>query len=144
MVAKTYHPKPDEVAKKWVLIDAEGQTLGRMATRIARSLLGKDKPQFTPGVDTGDYVVVINAAKTGVTGRKLDEKVYFRHSLYPGGVKAVSLREQLARHPERVIQSAVWGMLPHNRYGRKLLRKLKVYAGADHPHAAQSPRAAGK
>ena len=144
MAAKTYYPKPGEIAQEWLLIDAEGQILGRLATRIAEYLLGKGKPQYTPGVDAGDHVVVINATKTGVTGRKLDQKVYFRHSAYPGGMKVVPLREQLARHPERVIQSAVWGMLPHNRYGRKLMRKLKVYAGPDHPQLAQYPRLVGK
>lgn len=144
MGAKTYHPKADEITKKWLLIDAEGQTLGRLATRIAHSLLGKDKPQFTPGADIGDYVVIINAKKTSVTGRKLDQKMYYRHSLHPGGLTTVPLRDQLAKYPERVIQSAVWGMLPHNRYGRQLMRKLKVYPGPDHPHKAQGPRAAGK
>lgn len=137
---KTYYPKAGEVSRDWYAVDAAGQNLGRLATRIARALIGKDKPQFTPGVDVGDFVVVYNAEKVTVTGKKLDEKLYYRASGYPGGLKSVTLRTQLARHPERVLQSAVWGMLPHNRLGRSMLRKLKVYAGPDHPHAAQKPR----
>jgi len=121
-------------------VDAAGQNLGRLATRVARALLGKNKPQYTPGVDVGDFVVVYNAERIAVTGKKLDDKLYYRASGYPGGLKAVTLREQLARHPERVVQSAVWGMLPHNRLGRALIRKLKVYAGPDHPHASQKPK----
>jgi large subunit ribosomal protein L13 len=139
-VQKTYYPKAGEVSRDWYAVDAAGQNLGRLATRIARALIGKDKPQFTPGVDVGDFVVVYNAEKVTVTGKKLDEKLYYRASGYPGGLKSVTLRTQLARHPERVLQSAVWGMLPHNRLGRSMLRKLKVYAGPDHPHAAQKPR----
>jgi len=139
-VQKTYYPKAGEVTREWYAVDAAGQNLGRLATRVARALLGKDKPHFTPGVDVGDFVVVYNAEKVAVTGKKLDDKLYYRASGYPGGLKSVSLREQLARHPERVLQSAVWGMLPHNRLGRKLLKKLKVYAGPDHPHASQKPR----
>ncbi len=137
---KTYYPKPDEITREWVLIDASGQTLGRLATRIAHILLGKHKPNYTPGVDNGDYVVVINAERVRVTGRKMEQKMYYRHSGYPGGLKVISLRDQLRRHPERVIQAAVWGMLPKNRYGRKLMKKLKVYAGPEHPHKAQNPR----
>lgn len=136
---KSYYPKQGEVERKWVLVDAQDQRLGRLATRIARALMGKDKPQFTPGVETGDFVVVINAEKITVTGNRLDDKMYYRHSGYPGGLKRISLREQLERFPERVVQSAVWGMLPHNRYGRKLLKRLKVYAGPEHPHGAQKP-----
>jgi large subunit ribosomal protein L13 len=102
-------------------------------------LLGKDKPTFTPGVDTGDFVVVVNAERITVTGNKLDDKYYYRHSGYPGGLKEINLRDQLKKHPDRVIKSAVWGMLPHNRYGRKIYKKLKVYAGPDHPHNAQHP-----
>lgn len=136
---KTYYPKPGDVDRRWYIVDAADQTLGRLATRIARTLLGKDKPEFTPGVDVGDFVVVINAADISVTGKKLDEKIYYRHSGYPGGLKQVPLREQLQKHPERVIEAAVRGMLPHNRYGRKLIKKLKVYAGPEHPHAAQQP-----
>jgi large subunit ribosomal protein L13 len=138
-VQKTYYPKPDDVTRKWVLVDAEGQNLGRLATRIARILLGKDKPQFTPGVDIGDFVIVINAEKIAVTGKRLDQKMYYRHSGYPGGLRQISLKDQLAKFPDRVISSAVWGMVPHNRYGRKLMRKLRVYSGPDHPHAAQQP-----
>jgi large subunit ribosomal protein L13 len=138
-VQKSYYPKPGEVERRWVLVDAQDQRLGRLATRIARMLMGKDKPSFTPGVETGDFVVVVNAEKVTVTGKRMDEKVYYRHSGYPGGLKRITLRDQLARFPERVLQSAVWGMLPHNRYGRKLLKRLKVYAGAEHPHEAQKP-----
>lgn len=137
---KTYYPKPDEITREWVLIDANDQNLGRLATRIAAILLGKHKPNYTPGVDNGDYVVVVNAERIRVTGRKLDQKMYYRHSGYPGGLREIPLREQLKRHPERVIRAAVWGMLPKNRYGRRLLKKLKVYVGPDHPHEAQHPR----
>lgn len=136
---KTYYPKAGEVTSEWYVIDAAGQNLGRMASRAARLLLGKGKPQFTPGVALGDYVIVVNAQKIAVTGKKLDQKVYHRHSGYPGGLKSITLRDQLARFPERVIRSAIWGMLPHNRYGRKLLRRLKVYGGPEHPHEAQKP-----
>jgi large subunit ribosomal protein L13 len=138
-VQKSYYPKPGEVERRWVLVDAKDQRLGRLATRIARTLMGKDKPQFTPGVETGDFVVVINAEKISVTGNRMDDKIYYRHSGYPGGLKRITLRDQLDRFPERVLQSAVWGMLPHNRYGRKLLKRLKVYAGPEHPHEAQKP-----
>jgi large subunit ribosomal protein L13 len=139
-VQKTYYPKRDELAHEWYVVDAEGMNLGRLASRVARVLLGKDKPTFTPGVDGGDHVVVTNAAKITVTGNKLDEKFYYRHSGYPGGLKKISLRDQLNRFPERVVQAAVWGMLPHNRLGRKLMGKLKVYGGPEHPHQAQSPK----
>lgn len=137
---KTYYPKADEITRDWVLFDANDQTLGRLATQIATALLGKHKPGFTPGVEMGDFVVVVNAERIKVTGKKLDNKFYYRHSRYPGGLKTISLRDQLAKHPERVIERAVWGMLPHNRMGRHLLRKLRVYAGPDHPHAAQQPK----
>lgn len=137
---KTYYPKPGDVTKEWYVVDAAGQNLGRLATRLARILLGKDKPQFTPGVDVGDYVVVVNAEKIAVTGKKLDDKFYYRHSGYPGGLKKISLRNQLAKFPDRVITAAVWGMIPHNRMGRKIIKKLKVYAGPDHPHRAQNPK----
>jgi large subunit ribosomal protein L13 len=139
IVQKTYYPKPDELSRKWVLVDAKGQNLGRLASGIARVLLGKDKPQYTPGVDVGDFVIVINAEKISVTGKRLDQKMYYRHSGYPGGLKKINLRDQLAKVPDRVIQSAVWGMVPHNRYGRKLMRKLRVYSGPNHPHTAQQP-----
>ena len=137
---KTYVPKSGEITHEWVLVDANGQNLGRLATQISTILLGKSKPTFTPGVDTGDYVVVVNAERITVTGKKLDDKYYYRHSGYPGGLKQINLRDQLAKHPDRVIRQAVWGMLPHNRLGRKLIKKLKVYAGPDHPHLAQDPK----
>ena len=137
---KTYYPKPGDVTRDWYVIDAAGQNLGRLATKVARILLGKDKPQFTPGVDIGDFVVLINAEKIAVTGKKLDDKFYYRHSGYPGGLKKISLRNQLAKFPDRVLRTAVWGMIPHNRYGRRLMRKLKIYAGPKHPHAAQKPK----
>jgi len=139
-VQKTYFPKQGEITRNWVLYDVKDQNLGRLATQIARVLLGKDKPGFTPGMDTGDFVVVINARSVSVTGNKLRDKYYYRHSNYPGGLKAISLRDQLAKFPDRVIRRAVWGMLPHNRYGRKLIKKLKIYPGPDHPHEAQQPR----
>jgi large subunit ribosomal protein L13 len=139
-VQKTYIPKPDEIDQAWVLVDANDQNLGRLATDIAAILLGKNKPNFTPGVETGDYVVVVNAENIQATGRKLDDKVYYHHSGFPSGIKGITLRQQLAKHPERVLRSAVWGMLPHNKFGRKLIKKLKVYAGAEHPHAAQNPK----
>ena len=139
-VEKTYYPKAGETTAEWILIDAKGHNLGRLATEIASLLLGKHKPIFTPGVDTGDYVVVVNCEHIQVTGNKMEEKFYYRHSLYPGGLKAISLRDQLNKHPERVIRSAVWGMLPKNKYGRKIIKKLKIYAGPDHSHAAQQPK----
>lgn len=136
---KTYHPKPGEVTHRWYVVDAQGKTLGRLASRLARLLLGKDKPEYTPGVDVGDFVIVVNAEAIDVTGRKLDEKIYYRHSGYPGGLKSLTLRQQLSKFPERVITLAVKGMLPKNRHGRRLLKKLKVYAGPDHPHQGQQP-----
>lgn len=139
-VQKTYVPKQTDLTPNWVLVDADNQNLGRLASQIARLLLGKHKPNFTPGVSVGDFVVVVNAERIQVTGKKLDDKVYYRHSGYPGGIKAVTLRQQLAKHPERVIRSAVWGMLPHNKFGRVLIKRLKVYAGPEHPHAAQNPK----
>jgi len=137
---KTYSVKADEIKREWYLIDAEGKTLGRLASEIAKILRGKHKPIYSPHLDCGDYVIVINAEKIRVTGRKLDQKIYYRHSGYPGGLKSITLREQLAKHPERVIKAAVKGMLPKNRLGRKMLKKLKVYAGASHPHQAQQPK----
>jgi large subunit ribosomal protein L13 len=139
-VEKTYYPKEEEITQEWVLVDANGQTLGRLATQIAGFLLGKHKPKFTPGVETGDYVVVVNAERIRVTGNKLTEKVYYHHSNYPGGLKAISLKDQIQKHPDRVIRRAVWGMLPHNRRGRQVLKNLKIYAGPDHPHEAQKPK----
>jgi large subunit ribosomal protein L13 len=140
IVEKTYIPKASEISQEWVLLDANDQNLGRLATQIAALLLGKHKPSFTPGVEVGDYVVVVNAEQVTVTGNKLEDKMYYHHSQYPGGLKSINLRQQLAAHPDRVIRSAVWGMLPHNAYGRKLIGKLKIYAGPDHPHTAQKPR----
>jgi large subunit ribosomal protein L13 len=139
-VEKTYYPKAGEITREWVLLDANDQNLGRLATKIASLLLGKHKTTFTPGVEVGDYVIVLNAKHIQVTGNKLEDKMYYRHSQYPGGLKAISLRQQLQKHPDRVIMSAVWGMLPHNKYGRKILKNLKVYAGPDHPHEAQQPK----
>jgi large subunit ribosomal protein L13 len=143
-VIKSYYPKADEINRQWLLIDANGETLGRLATKIAGLLLGKHKPSFTPGVEMGDFVVVINAQKITVTGTKthtkLTEKMYHHHSGYPGGLKTISLRDQLRTHPDRVIRSAVSGMLPHNKMGRHLLSRLKIYGGAEHPHTPQSPK----
>lgn len=137
---KTYVPKAGEITQEWVLVDASTQTLGRLASKIASVLLGKNKPNFTPGMDTGDFVVVINAEKVAVTGNKLNDKFYYSYSGYPSGMKEISLRDQLDKHPDRVIREAVWGMLPHNRFGRSLIKKLKVYRGSEHPHAAQEPK----
>ena len=138
---KTYVPKTGDITNDWVLVDANGKNLGRLATKISSILLGKNKPIFTPGVDTGDYVVVVNAERITVTGNKMEDKYYYRHSGYPGGLKQINLKDQLAKYPDRVIRQAVWGMLPHNRYGRKVIKKLKIYAGPDHPHEAQHPKA---
>ena len=136
----TYSAKPGEIEREWYLVDAEGQTLGRLATQIADRLRGKGKPAFTPHVDTGDFVVVVNAEKIHVTGNKLDDKKYHRHSGYPGGLRTRSLREQLDRQPTEVLRAAVKGMLPRNRLGRAQLTKLKIYAGPEHPHEAQAPK----
>ena len=136
----TYVTKPNDIKRDWYVVDAQGQTLGRLATRIATVLKGKHKPIYSPSMDTGDYVVVINAEKIVATGRKLDEKMYYRHTGYPGGLRQINLRDQLAKHPERVISAAVRGMLPHNRLGRAMFKKLKVFAGAEHPHAAHKPK----
>jgi large subunit ribosomal protein L13 len=139
-VEKTYYPKDGDLSHDWFIADAAGQNLGRLSTQIANVLLGKHKPTFTPGVDTGDFVVVVNCEKIVVTGSKLDDKSYYHHTGYPGGIREISLRDQLAKHPERVIEAAVWGMLPKNKLGRKLMKKLRIYAGGEHPHAAQSPK----
>jgi large subunit ribosomal protein L13 len=136
---KTWNAKPREIERRWYVVDAEGETLGRLATRIADTLRGKGKPEYTPHVDTGDFVIVVNAEKVAVTGKKLDQKVYYRHSGYPGGLRERSLRTQLERQPAEVIRKAVKGMLPRNRLGRAQLTKLKVYAGPGHPHEAQQP-----
>jgi large subunit ribosomal protein L13 len=140
MRVKTWTPKAQEIERNWWVIDAKDQTLGRVASQIAYLLRGKHKPQFSPHMDVGDFVIVINAERIHVTGRRLDQKFYYRHSGYPGGIKSVSLRKQLELHPERVIEAAVRGMLPKNRLGRQMFGKLKVYAGAEHPHAAQKPQ----
>jgi len=137
---KTYYAKPLEVEREWVLIDATDQVLGRVASVAAQILKGKHKPQYTPHVDTGDFVVVINADKIKVTGAKAADKVYYRHSGYVGGLKSETFTEAMAKHPERVIEHAVKGMLPKNTLGRAMGKKLKVYAGPEHPHAAQKPR----
>jgi len=132
--------KPEEVKREWYLVDAKGKTLGRLASEIAKILRGKHKPIYTPHVDCGDYVIVINAEKIRVTGKKLDDKIYYHHSGYMGGLKAIPLRRMLEKHPERVIELAVKRMLPKNRLGRAMLKKLKVYAGEEHPHQAQKPK----
>ena len=136
---RTWNAKPGEVQQRWFLVDAEGRTLGRLATQIADTLRGKTKPEYTPHVDTGDFVVVVNAEKIHVTGKKLDEKIYYRHSGYPGGLRQRSLREQLERRPTEVLRGAVKGMLPRNKLARRQLLKLKIYAGPEHPHEAQRP-----
>jgi large subunit ribosomal protein L13 len=136
---KTFVTKPAEVERSWYVIDAEGQTLGRLATQIAVLLRGKHKPIYSPSVDCGDYVVVINAEKIKVTGRRLDQKKYYRHSGYPGGLSEITLRDQLDKYPTRVIEAAVRGMLPKNKLGRKMFKKFKAYAGTEHPHQAQQP-----
>jgi len=139
MLDKTYVLKGKPVGE-WLLVDASGQGIGRLATQIANNLLGKHKPTFTPGVEMGDVVVVINVDKLEITQKRLDSKNYYKHSGYPGGLKTVNLRDQMRVHPDRVITAAVWGMLPHNRMGRSILKRLKVYAGSEHPHAAQNPK----
>jgi large subunit ribosomal protein L13 len=136
---KTYVTKPADVERSWFVVDAEGKTLGRLASEVARILRGKHKPIYSPSVDTGDYVIVLNAKKIQVTGRRLDQKKYYHHSGYMGGLSEITLREQLERYPNRVIESAVKGMLPKNKLGRKMIRKLKVYPDDKHPHAAQQP-----
>lgn len=135
----TYSAKKAEIQKQWYIVDAEGLTLGRAATQIANVLRGKHKPTFTPHVDTGDFVIVINAEKIQVTGKKQDQIVYSRHSGYPGGFKQTSYKEMLEKHPERILFKAVKGMIPHNRLGRQMIKKLKVYVGDQHPHQAQQP-----
>ncbi len=137
---KTYTARVEDIEREWFLVDAEGKTLGRLASGIANVLRGKHKPIYTPHLDCGDYVIVVNADKVRVTGQKLDQKIYYRHSGYPGGLKSINLRDQLQKHPERVLEAAVRGMLPKNRLGRKMFKKLKVYAGDSHPHQAQQPK----
>jgi large subunit ribosomal protein L13 len=139
MPFKTYVTKPAEIDRSWYVVDAEGHTLGRLATTLATVLRGKHKPTYSPSVDAGDYVIVVNAEKIHVTGRRLDQKKYYRHSGYMGGLTEITLRQQLEKNPDRVIYAAVRGMLPKNKLGRQMLKKLKVYAGPDHPHQAQQP-----
>jgi large subunit ribosomal protein L13 len=137
---RTYIPKKDDIEQKWWLVNAEGRILGRLATEVADLIRGKRKPQFTSHLDTGDFVVVVNAEKIKVTGRKLEQKKYYSHSLYPGGIKEETLKDLLARKPEEVIKKAVWGMVPKGKLGRALYKKLKVYRGPSHPHEAQNPQ----
>ncbi len=139
MERRTYSAKPKEVQRAWYVVDAEGKTLGRLATAIAATLRGKHKATYTPHVDGGDFVIVVNAGKVKVSGNKEADKVYYRHSNYPGGLKATTLKAMRQRHPERILESAVKGMLPQSNLGRQQLKKLKLYTGPDHPHAAQQP-----
>ncbi len=141
MNTKTYSPKATEIERRWWLVDAEGQTLGRLASVVATKLRGKDKPMFAPHMDCGDFVVVVNASRIQVTGRKLDQKQYYKHSGYPGGMKISNLAEEMERHPDRVIEKAVRGMLPKSALGDHVIKKLKVYVGGEHPHEAQKPEA---
>ncbi|MCJ7679362.1 MAG: 50S ribosomal protein L13 [Candidatus Aminicenantes bacterium] len=136
---KTYVPKKEEMEKKWLLVNADGKILGRLATEVSVLLRGKNKPEFAPFVDMGDFVIVINAEKIKVTGNKLDQKKYYSHSGYPGGIKEKTLKDLMEKKPEDVIRKAVWGMIPKNKLGRAVFKKLKVYRGTDHPHQAQTP-----
>jgi large subunit ribosomal protein L13 len=136
---KSYTARTGEVSREWYVVDAQDKVLGRLATRIAMTLRGKNKPTFTPHIDTGDFVVVVNAGLVQLTGRKLDNKMYYRHSGYPGGIKEINARKLLEKKPEEVLRKAVRGMLPKNSLGRQLLKKLKIYAGGEHPHEAQKP-----
>jgi large subunit ribosomal protein L13 len=140
MNTKTYSPKASEIERHWWLVDAEGQTLGRLASVVATKLRGKDKPIFAPHMDCGDFVVVINASRVDVSGRKLEQKQYYRHSGYPGGLTTTSLGHEMEKHPDRVIEKAVRGMLPKSALGEHIIKKLKVYGGAEHPHASQQPQ----
>jgi large subunit ribosomal protein L13 len=137
---RTISAREQDIQRNWYVVDAQGQTLGRLATRVATILRGKHKPIFTPHVDCGDYVIIINAEKIHTTGQKLTQKKYYRHSGYPGGLREITLKDQLQKFPNRVLESAVRGMLPKNRLGRKMFHKLKVYAGPNHPHEAQQPK----
>ena len=139
-IQKTFVAKPADIEREWYVVDATDLTLGRLATQIASVLRGKHKPEYTPHEDVGDFVIVINAEKVQVTGRKLDQKMYYHHTGYPGGIKSITLRKQLQKHPERVIEHAVKGMLPRGPLGRRQFKKLKVYAGSEHPHQAQLPK----
>jgi large subunit ribosomal protein L13 len=138
---RTYSPKKGEIDRHWYVVDASGVPIGRVCTQVARLLTGKHKPQYAPHIDTGDFVVVINAEKAILTGRKEEQKVYYRHSTHPGGLKAESVARLRHRRPAQMIEKAVWGMLPKNKLGRQQLKKLKVYGGAEHPHQAQQPEA---
>lgn len=137
---KTFSAKPESIQRDWYVVDAEGKTLGRLATEVASRLRGKHKPEYTPHVDTGDYIVVVNADKVAVTGNKAESKIYYSHTEYPGGIKDISFQDLIKKAPQRVIQSAVKGMLPRGPLGREMFRKLKIYAGSEHPHAAQQPQ----
>lgn len=139
-VMRTYVPRASEIRRDWWIVDASGRTLGRLATAVATRLTGKHKPSYTPHMDTGDHVIVINASKVVMTGNKLRDKIYYTHTGYPGGLRSITAGKQLATRPDRVIEDAVWGMLPKGSLGRAMYRKLKVYAGSEHPHAAQRPR----
>lgn len=136
---RTHFAKKNEVERKWYVVDAQDMVLGKLATKVATCLRGKNKPIFTPNVDTGDFIVVINAEKIRLTGKKLDDKIYYHHTGFIGGIKAATARERLNTQPEEVIKDAIWGMLPKNRLGRAMLKKLKVYKGSEHPHEAQKP-----
>ncbi|MBM4146052.1 MAG: 50S ribosomal protein L13 [Nitrospira sp.] len=136
---RTLFAKKDDIERRWYIVDAKDAILGRLAVKIANCLTGKTKPIFTPNADTGDFVIVINAEKIKLTGRKIDNKIYYSHSGYTGGIKAETARERLKRRPERIIEDAVWGMIPKGRLGRSVIKKLKVYKGSDHPHSAQKP-----
>jgi len=137
---KTFSAKPSDIQRKWLIVDAEGKTLGRISTEIARVLRGKHKPEYTPHMDLGDFVIVINASKVRVTGNKVNDKIYYRHTGYPGGIKGQNFKKLVADHPDRVVELAVKGMLPKNSLGRAMYKKLKVYGGNEHPHEAQQPQ----
>ena len=137
---KTFMAKKEEVKRDWYVTDATGKPLGRLASKVAMILKGKHKPTYTPHVDTGDYVIIVNADKVILTGKKMDNKVYYHHSGYPGGIKAESFKSLMSRSPEKVVYKAVWGMLPHNALGRRMIKKLKIYKGSEHPHEAQKPQ----
>jgi len=137
---KTYSAKKGDVERSWYLVDAEGKVLGRLATEVAKILRGKNKPRFTPHVDTGDFVVIINAGKVKVTGQKMTDKIYYHHTGYLGGLKSLTFRQMMEKSPEEVVRHAIWGMLPKTKLGKRLITKLKIYAGKDHPHAAQMPQ----
>ncbi len=139
MSSGTYMPNPQDVARKWYVVDGSGIPLGRLASEVAKILRGKNKPIYTPHADTGDFVIIVNAGEVALTGKKLDTKIYYHHSLYPGGLKSMKYRDFMAKKPERAVEKAVKGMLPHNRLGDQMFTKLKVYAGPEHPHAAQKP-----